>query len=245
MLPGGWINYRRWVTAGLEILPRSMRFFRLFGAPGSATQRVVTALAGNGHQVIDMASVSGLGIAPGMPMSARTRLTQSGFETRVLDALRTMDIGREVWVAHSEITPPDLCWPPALRSALNRASTVRLDVPLAVRVRAWRDELKAAAITGDRLIDLFKTVTPAVGMPILDKWRRTFKDHGIEALLAAILVGFIDASFVAQETDQVNSPPWQVLSVKSLSAASLAESTLALNLQSPVELRLGNGSISP
>ena len=245
VLPGGWINYRRWVTAGLEILPRSMRLLRLFGAPGSATQRVLAALAGSGHQVIDMASVSGLGIAPGVPMSARTRLTQSGFETRLLDALRTMDTGREVWIAHSEFTPADLSWPPALRSALNRASTVRLDVPLAVRVRAWRNELKAAAITGEGLIASFKAVKPAIDATMLDKWRRTFKDHGIEALLAAIVVGFIDASFVPQETDQVNSPPLQVLSVKSLSVASLAKATADLSLQSPVELRAGNGSISP
>ena len=245
VLPGGWINYRRWVTAGLEILPRSMRLLRLFGAPGSATQRVVTALAGNGHQVIDMATVSGLGIAPGVPLPASSRLTQSGFETRLLDTLRTMDTGREVWIAHSEATPADLSWPPALRSALNRASTVRLDVPLAVRVRAWRDELKAAAITGDRLIDLFKTVTPAVGMPMVDKWRRTFKDHGIEALLAAILVGLIDASFAAHHANAESPRPLQTLAVKSLSVAFLAKATADLSLQSPGELRAGNGSISP
>ena len=51
VLPGGWINYRRWVQAGLEVLPRMATFRVVTTSLGSEADRVLNAMATVGHQV--------------------------------------------------------------------------------------------------------------------------------------------------------------------------------------------------
>ena len=57
VLGGGWINYRRWVNAGLELLPRVLTFRPLLAPPVSGLCRVLDLLVRQGEQVIDLAEI--------------------------------------------------------------------------------------------------------------------------------------------------------------------------------------------
>ncbi|MCV2366992.1 rhodanese-like domain-containing protein [Roseateles oligotrophus] len=121
VLAGGWPSYRRWVDAGLELLPRSMRWRRL-RVPAADEFRVLAELEVNGHQTLDIAALahsqnlpdtSALAVLPCAPM------TQARFESELLEALRRLDPEREVFTAEVPL-PSNLILPVALREALNR-----------------------------------------------------------------------------------------------------------------------------
>ena len=98
VLPGGWINYRRWVQAGLEMLPRLIPFQVVSAALASEAARWLAALAQAGQQVLDLDALAGWrssGLAP----SPSAQAPQAWFESRLLQALRQIDPRRSVWVA--------------------------------------------------------------------------------------------------------------------------------------------------
>jgi tRNA 2-selenouridine synthase len=59
VLYGGWVNYRRWVLAGLELLPRLIRFRVLACTLGSETARILAVMRNQGHQVLDLEALAG------------------------------------------------------------------------------------------------------------------------------------------------------------------------------------------
>lgn len=102
VLPGGWINYRRWVQAGLEIVPRLVSFRAVSSVPADHVARVLQSLARVGEQVLDLAALAGR--------------SQAGFESGVLEALRRMEARRPVWVGVPKLG--GLVLPGGLRDAL-------------------------------------------------------------------------------------------------------------------------------
>ncbi len=98
VLGGGWPNYRRWVAAGLELLPRVLSFKRLCAPPVSGLCEVLATLATMGEQVLDLAHLAGQRLVPGMSLDLDERPSQAAFDSGLLDKLRRFDPRRPVWV---------------------------------------------------------------------------------------------------------------------------------------------------
>ncbi|MCV2354010.1 hypothetical protein LNV09_07500 [Paucibacter sp. B2R-40] len=121
VLPGGWPSYRRWVDAGLELLPRSLRWRRLL-VPAADIARVLAEQTANGHQVLDIAELVCSQNLPDASASAvllGAPMTQARFESELLEALRRLDPEREIFAAEG-LLPSNLTLPSALCEALNR-----------------------------------------------------------------------------------------------------------------------------
>ena len=97
VLPGGWINYRRWVQAGLEILPRMVSFRVIATTLGCEADRILNALATVGHQVLN---VEALMVRRRGSISCRSaqQPSQAWLESQLLQRLRAVDPRRPVWV---------------------------------------------------------------------------------------------------------------------------------------------------
>jgi tRNA 2-selenouridine synthase len=100
VLGGGWINYRRWVTAGLDALPRVLSF-ELEG----------TQVPRRGEQAVDLAGLIGHGVG-----------SQDAFEGALLEVLRRLDPQRPVRVRGLPPVGSAVVLPPALRDALDCAA---------------------------------------------------------------------------------------------------------------------------
>lgn len=162
VLAGGWPNYRRWVDAGLELLPRMLRF-RLFQAPpASGLCRVLEVLRERGEQTLDLAILAGQFFVPGLQLKGDAAPTQSSFESLLLDELRHFDPQQPVWVRTTSWLHP-LVFPPALRDALERAEKVTVDVPADVRARAWSERLHSMNVPATTLLQTLEG--PAVQLP--------------------------------------------------------------------------------
>lgn len=143
VLAGGWINYRRWVQAGLDLLPRMVEFRALATAFSGEAQRVLAALAHLGHQVIDIDELirQALLNADALPPVA----VQPLFESLLLQGLRGLDARLPVWGADCVGRMRGLALPANLAHALHRAPMACLVVPDAARMAAWvADQAKVA-----------------------------------------------------------------------------------------------------
>ena len=224
VLPGGWPNYRRWVSAGLEILPRVLSFRVLQAPPVSGVDRVLATLEGRGQQVLDLVGLTGQNLVPGVVSPAEPGASQAAFESGVLHALRRCEPERDVWV--NELVVDDaasLAIPPSLGDRLRRSPAVRVTVPLAQRLRAWQQSLNAVGADLERVVTALSTLATPPTKAMSAHWRKLAGPSGVEAALSAIVEEFIDPRYDELAT---------------VSGARQTEDTLAFDSLAPLRGRL-------
>jgi tRNA 2-selenouridine synthase len=192
VLGGGWGNYRRWVDAGLTVLPRALRFRHLIAPPVSGLCRVLGVLAKQGQQVLDISELAGQRLVPGLTLRCDSPPSQASFETQLLERLRRFDPDLPIWVRVGPAPLDGLALPPALREAIERSEAVRLEVPLAERARAWFERMQAMKTSLAALIDAFKTSALPPSPTHMQQWDSLDQEgHTLDAL-AGIIGGYID-----------------------------------------------------
>ncbi|MCP5272045.1 MAG: hypothetical protein H6932_12535 [Burkholderiaceae bacterium] len=110
VLPGGWVNYARWVDVGLEVLTRVLNLVPLRG-PTPAVIAVMATLEREGVQAVDLGAGQTLSVGR----------SNSG----LVNLLRRMDPQRPVWVGLPE---GDAGLPAVLHDALRRRAALQLVV---------------------------------------------------------------------------------------------------------------------
>lgn len=194
VLGGGWGTYRRWVEAGLAVLPRVLRFRQLVAPPVSGLCRILAVLAGQGQQVLDIPELAGQRLVPGLTLRGDTPPSQAAFETQLLDRLRRFDPDLPVWVRVGSGPHAGLAVPPALRDAIGRSESVRLEVPLAERARAWRERMQAMKTSLAALIEAFAASALPPSPVHLQQWRALDAAGRTLDAQVAIIAGYIDAN---------------------------------------------------
>lgn len=139
-LDGGYKAYRRHVVAELERLPPLFAYRVVCGPTGSGKSRLLQALAGEGAQVLDLEELAAhrgslLGALPGQPQP-----TQKSFESAIWAALSRFDPARPVFVESESRKIGALRVPDALIAAMHASPCIRLEVPLAERVRLLTED---------------------------------------------------------------------------------------------------------
>ena len=134
-LQGGYQSYRRAMLAQLEELPTRFRYRIICGPTGSGKSRLLQTLAARGAQVLDLEALarhrgSVLGDLPGDPQPA-----QKMFESLVWGALRHFDAARPVFVEAESRRIGAVRVPEVLLERMRKSSCVRIEVPVAKRVR--------------------------------------------------------------------------------------------------------------
>jgi tRNA 2-selenouridine synthase len=220
VLPGGWINYRRWVQAGLEVLPRLVPFRSVACTLGSENARVLGALQRASEQVLDLEGLAGwrrFAFSTNEPAQP----SQPWFESQLLRELRTFDPRRPVWVADAGSPLGAVSLPGALSDALAIAPVVALDAPAAARVDAWvRDEPMCADTPA--LVERVSSLHPPPPAALIDRWRQLLSSGAAGVLLASILHDCLDVAYGSDRASRAGRQH----ALKPLSAETLAEDAL-------------------
>jgi tRNA 2-selenouridine synthase len=170
VLPGGWINYRRWVIAGMGLLPRMIAFKMLSTALGIEAQQVLAVLTQLGHQVVDLDELAGQAqvkekAQPQAQTPNAASVPQAYFESLLLKALRALDPRQPVWVADAGFRLNGLELPVALREVLDRCPVARLLVPENERLALDHDADRVKALVR---LAYERADTHAVQLPALE-----------------------------------------------------------------------------
>jgi len=139
-LEGGYRAYRRQVVQDLDVLPKRLAFQVVCGTTGSGKSRLLQQLARAGAQVLDLEQLaqhrgSVLGGMPSLPQPS-----QRTFESRIWSTLRALRPEAVVYIESESRKVGDLRVPDALIEAMRASPCVRLELPIAERVKLLRDE---------------------------------------------------------------------------------------------------------
>lgn len=205
VLPGGWINYRRWVQAGLEVLPRMVSFRVIATSLGCEADRVLNALASVGHQVLN---VEALMVRRRGSIARRSapQPSQAWLESQLLQRLRSVDPRRPVWVGDVDARVGELHLPGSMADALGASPTAALEAPVDDRVDLWIDDEPAWASPLDA-IEALTSLVPPPEVRLVEQWKQ-LSLGGLAGLVAGVLTGYFDrinAARVAQRLVRPNS----------------------------------------
>src|SRR5260370_15983300 len=141
-LSGGYRAYRREVMVQLQKMPRRFSFQVVCGATGSGKSRLLAALAAQGAQVLDLEHLarhrgSLLGELPGDPQPS-----QKMFDSLVWSALKRFESARPVFAEAESKKIGQLQVPARLLARMREGECLRLEVPVAERVRFLIEEYR-------------------------------------------------------------------------------------------------------
>ena len=134
LLEGGYQAFRRAVVTALEELPARFDWRVVCGPTGSGKSRLLTALANQGAQVLDLEALANhrgsvLGLVPGSEQPAQKQL-----DTRIWNALRRLDPARPVFVESESKKIGDLRVPESLIQRMRASPCVWLELAMPARV---------------------------------------------------------------------------------------------------------------
>ncbi len=141
-LEGGYKAYRRHVVESLAELPAAFRLRVIHGPTGSGKSRLLAALGSAGAQVLDLEGLAAHrgSVLGGLP--DRPQPSQKMFESLVLQALRAIDPGREVYVEGESRKIGQVQVPEALMARMRASDCVLVEAPLDARVAFLMQEYR-------------------------------------------------------------------------------------------------------
>ncbi len=195
VLAGGWKNYRRWVRAGLESLPRAFSYRVLCGPTGCGKTRVLHELERQGQQVLELEGIarhrgSLLGDLPGIAQPS-----QKHFDSLLLEALRQFDARRTVWIEAESKKIGSLQLPDALNDAMHHAPVVNLTAPMSERVGLWREDYPHFASNPVEMVRRLDPLKPLVGKEMLARWHALADAGEVDLLFESVMTQHYDPCY--------------------------------------------------
>jgi len=223
VLAGGWKNYRRWVRAGLESLPRAFSYRVLCGPTGCGKTRVLHELDRQGHQVLELEGLAShrgslLGDLPNRPQP-----TQKLFDTMLLDALRHFDPRRPVWLEAESKKIGNLQLPEVLYEAMHRSSVVNVIAPMPERVKLWREDYPHFASDPVGMVGKLEPLKPLVGKEALSEWMALAASGRVDQLFESVMTRHYDPCYARSTRHSYGAK----VAERTLELASLDQPALA------------------
>ncbi|MCU0938273.1 MAG: tRNA 2-selenouridine(34) synthase MnmH [Burkholderiaceae bacterium] len=196
VLDGGYRGYRRAVVEQLALLPARYRLRVVCGTTGSGKSLLLQRLALAGAQVLDLEALachrgSVLGGLPQQPQP-----TQKSFETRIWTALHAFDPRQPVFVESESRKVGDLRVPDALIERMRAAECIRLELPLAARVRLLRAEYAHYERDQAALFTQLDCLTALHGRERIASWKQLAQHDAWDELVGRLLVEHYDPAYL-------------------------------------------------
>lgn len=194
-LEGGYRAFRRHVVQALFELPARFEFHVVCGTTGSGKSRLLQQLALAGAQVLDLERLahhrgSVLGGLPSLPQPS-----QKMFETRIWSALRRMQPEAPVFVESESRKVGDLRVPDTLIAAMRTSPCVRIDLPIAERVKLLRDEYAHFEHEPAQLLGQLNCLLPLHGRERVEQWKTLAVAGQWDALVERLLLEHYDPAY--------------------------------------------------
>lgn len=232
VLPGGWKAYRRWVMDALVWAPRNFKFVVLTGPTGTGKTRLLHALKNTGEQVLDLEGLaqhrgSLIGAVPGV-----SQPSQKLFDSTLLNQLRHFDPNRPVWVEGESRKIGNIQIPLSLLNVMRMSPVVRVDAPMAERVRLWREDFGHFESDPLGLVAKLEHLKPLLGSKVMERWQALATQDKTVELFEDLMVAHYDPAY-ARSTPKNFIEFERAIRVflESLEPVSLAHTAIALKLR--------------
>jgi len=206
-LEGGYKAYRRHVVAELASSPSRLTYRVVCGPTGSGKSRLLQALASQGAQVLDLEMLAAhrgslLGALPD-----QAQPPQKSFESAIWSALSGFDPARPVFVESESKKIGALRVPEALITAMHASRCVRLEVPLAARVRLLREEYPHFLRDPETLNNQLAHLARLRGTDTVAAWQALASQQAWDQLVATLLEQHYDPAYLKSLSSNYASAP--------------------------------------
>jgi tRNA 2-selenouridine synthase len=186
-LEGGYKAYRRQVLEELATRPAAFHFRVLCGPTGSGKSRLLAALEAAGHQVLDLERLAShrgsvLGLLPRQPQPS-----QKSFDSALVVQLRQLDPARPVYIEAESKKIGQIALPDALFQTMHQGECLRLEVPLAERVRFLLEDYDFYVAEPERLLLQLGFLKNLHSRVQLDSWAQRVRDGQFAQLVQELL----------------------------------------------------------
>lgn len=194
VLDGGYQTWRRQAVAALYDQPLVHRMVLLDGPTGSGKTALLTALAGQGVQILDLEALAAhrgslFGAMPGGQPS------QKAFESRLYDAISRLDPDRPVLVEAESSKIGARVLPPSVWVAMLAAPVIEVEVGFEPRV-AWTVATYTEMAADPAALDLALSRMPRHhARATISEWRAMAECGDIPALVRALLIAHYDPAY--------------------------------------------------
>lgn len=195
VLTGGWKCYRRWVLAGLDALPATLRFHVLCGPTGGGKTRLLAALSRAGAQVLDLEALAAHrgSVLGGLPEAPQP--SQKAFETRLWQALARLDPRRPIYVESESRKIGDLRVPEPLIAAMWAAPCIVIEAETPLRVALLMDEYAHFLTDRSTLANRLSALTTLHGRARIARWLALADENRHAELVAELLELHYDPAY--------------------------------------------------
>ncbi|HYS15070.1 MAG TPA: tRNA 2-selenouridine(34) synthase MnmH [Burkholderiaceae bacterium] len=195
-LEGGYRAFRRHVMQDLAGLPARLVFHVVCGTTGSGKSRLLQQLAQAGAQVLDLEQLahhrgSVLGGLPSLPQPS-----QKMFETRIWSTLRSLRSDVPVFVESESRKVGDLRVPDALIAAMRASPCVRVELPIAERVKLLRDEYVHFERDPEQLLAQLNCLVALHGRERVEQWKTLVAAGQWDQLVERLLLEHYDPAYL-------------------------------------------------
>jgi tRNA 2-selenouridine synthase len=186
VLDGGYRAFRKLVLEQLEILPSELTLHVLCGKTGTGKSRLLSALAAEGAQVLDLEALAGhrgsvLGaLAAGQPGQKR-------FETLLWSELRRFDRAREVFVESESRTIGRLRLPEPLLVRMRAARCVDVQMPGAARIALLLQDYPHLTDDVEGLCERLDALRAIRGADVVARWQAAARARRWHELVGELL----------------------------------------------------------
>lgn len=195
VLRGGWKNYRRWVIASLETLPRGLDFKVICGPTGCGKSRLLKAIERQGGQVLDLERLANhrgslLGAIPSSPQPS-----QKWFDSMLLEQLRTFDPALPVFVESESKKIGNVQLPESLMGAMAQATILRINAPMPLRVQIWTEDFAHFVRDPEMLISRIEHLAPLLGNKTLAEWKTLAQQGKVLQVFEELMLKHYDPAY--------------------------------------------------
>ena len=195
-LDGGYKAYRRHVVAELASQPSRFTYRVVCGPTGSGKSRLLHALAHAGAQVLDLEALAShrgslLGALPD-----QAQPPQKSFESLIWATLTQFDAARPVFVESESKKIGSLRVPDALMAAMRASACIRLEVPLAARVKLLTEDYAHFLHAPEDINSRLAHLTSLRGSETISAWQSLAHQQAWDQLVAALLEQHYDPAYL-------------------------------------------------
>jgi tRNA 2-selenouridine synthase len=195
-LEGGYKEFRRHVNDSLPELAARLQYRVVCGTTGSGKSRLLQTLAAQGAQVLDLEQLaehrgSVLGGWPSAPQPS-----QKMFETRLWQALRGFDAGREVFVESESKKVGNVRVPEALMERIRASPCIALGLSQPHRVQLLMQEYDNFVDAPDTLAEQLNCLVTMYGKERIGVWQAMARAGHLPLLVDELLVQHYDPAYL-------------------------------------------------
>lgn len=193
-------GYKAFRRALLDDLPQQaerLHYQVLCGPTGSGKTRLLHALSAAGAQVLDLEALaqhraSVLGAIPGEPQPS-----QKHFETRLWNALRTLDAQRPVFVEAESRKVGNVALPDSLIHAMRASACWRVDLADAERIALLMEDYPFFVSNTELFCERLSALTGLRGHACVARWQQLARAGQTATVVAELLAQHYDPGYAS------------------------------------------------